>query len=652
MFYSHFLLSRKGPLGAIWLAACCFKRLKKHQVADTDIGSSVDKILVDEMPSVTYRILAYLLLGVVRIYSKKVEYLFHDCHVIINDMNKVFGKRIVSFRKATGVPEFSITLPEKYELDAFKFDVPDDASGGNVAEREDIVLPEAWKTDGFGKCSLDKETHSTAQPLAESVVQQEISSSTKAPNEPALNQETCSTAHTPPSKVLSPHLMEIDMEATSPYSKRNSEASMEIIREIRFAREECLDFEMFCQKEARDPGFFTSTVGATNTDLENVDFIEEMSSANHAHVTAEASTEMLQEIRFSEEECLDFEMFCQAEIGALCFETSSGGVQTNNVEHGDFIEKTFSENHELVAAEGKEVASTSQRTPGFIFQDTRGSGTSEFLAVCTPANKESMKRPAKRKCKHDDIIVLPNEVLKQNIDDASGLICKRRKVPHTILDLWRFSRIPNVAQVFLEPLIPCMALELMDFVQKKEPKTVKATEIAQAPGKPQVVISPRTPPDSRSAIAPGTPLLPRSNRAYGGRELVDSDAEGTAHSFKNVMNEYAAHEEGLYLTLMNEETDQNKSESEEPDHWTARSRTVAWYLHKGFFNQNRKKAKSKEAVSLSHILRGKTKEESARLFYEILVLKSGGHLDVIQENPYGDILVRETNKMGSMLGDC
>jgi len=43
MFYSHCLLSRKGPLGSIWVAAYYFKKLKKAQVTSTDISSSVGK---------------------------------------------------------------------------------------------------------------------------------------------------------------------------------------------------------------------------------------------------------------------------------------------------------------------------------------------------------------------------------------------------------------------------------------------------------------------------------------------------------------------------------------------------------------------------------------------------------------------------------
>lgn len=41
MFYSQLLLSKKGPLGTIWIAAHCHKRLKKDQVQQTNIVSSV-----------------------------------------------------------------------------------------------------------------------------------------------------------------------------------------------------------------------------------------------------------------------------------------------------------------------------------------------------------------------------------------------------------------------------------------------------------------------------------------------------------------------------------------------------------------------------------------------------------------------------------
>lgn len=45
MFYAHFVLSKRGPLAKIWLAAHWEKKLTKAQVYETDIDSTVDAIL-------------------------------------------------------------------------------------------------------------------------------------------------------------------------------------------------------------------------------------------------------------------------------------------------------------------------------------------------------------------------------------------------------------------------------------------------------------------------------------------------------------------------------------------------------------------------------------------------------------------------------
>ncbi|KAE8666377.1 hypothetical protein F3Y22_tig00112498pilonHSYRG00004 [Hibiscus syriacus] len=46
MFISKWLVSKKGPLGAIWVAAFLFKKLKKSQIIETNISSSVDICVV------------------------------------------------------------------------------------------------------------------------------------------------------------------------------------------------------------------------------------------------------------------------------------------------------------------------------------------------------------------------------------------------------------------------------------------------------------------------------------------------------------------------------------------------------------------------------------------------------------------------------
>jgi cohesin complex subunit SCC1 len=78
MFYSQIILARKGPLGKIWLAAHFDKKLTKSQIFSTDISSSVDAVLNPTAP-LALRVSGHLMLGIVRIYSRKVKYLMSDC---------------------------------------------------------------------------------------------------------------------------------------------------------------------------------------------------------------------------------------------------------------------------------------------------------------------------------------------------------------------------------------------------------------------------------------------------------------------------------------------------------------------------------------------------------------------------------------------
>lgn len=87
----------------------------------------------DEFEVITYRVLGYFLLGVVRIYSKKVEYLFNDCHkVLIQVKGFVLSEKShqrASKSKVLDVPIGLITLPKRFELDAFDLEVGEDAGG-------------------------------------------------------------------------------------------------------------------------------------------------------------------------------------------------------------------------------------------------------------------------------------------------------------------------------------------------------------------------------------------------------------------------------------------------------------------------------------------------------------------------------------------
>jgi cohesin complex subunit SCC1 len=114
MFYAHFVLAKKGPLARIWLAAHWDKKLTKAHVFETNIETSVEGILQPKI-KMALRTSGHLLLGVVRIYSRKAKYLLADC-------NEAFVKIKMAFRPGmVDLPEENreaavnaITLPEVF----------------------------------------------------------------------------------------------------------------------------------------------------------------------------------------------------------------------------------------------------------------------------------------------------------------------------------------------------------------------------------------------------------------------------------------------------------------------------------------------------------------------------------------------------------
>jgi cohesin complex subunit SCC1 len=80
-----------------------------------------------EMDAVSYRILAYLLLGVVKTYSKKVEFLLNDCNNVLSGINKfVINKKNNAPVEAVCM---AFTMPDTFDLDALDLGELEDTSG-------------------------------------------------------------------------------------------------------------------------------------------------------------------------------------------------------------------------------------------------------------------------------------------------------------------------------------------------------------------------------------------------------------------------------------------------------------------------------------------------------------------------------------------
>jgi len=90
MFYSETLLSKTGPLARVWLAANLERKLSKSNILQQNIESSVHTIIDQGQAPIALRLSGQLLLGVVRIYSRKARYLLDDCNEALMKIKMVY----------------------------------------------------------------------------------------------------------------------------------------------------------------------------------------------------------------------------------------------------------------------------------------------------------------------------------------------------------------------------------------------------------------------------------------------------------------------------------------------------------------------------------------------------------------------------------
>ncbi|KAI0213692.1 hypothetical protein LSAT2_001248 [Lamellibrachia satsuma] len=167
MFYAHFVLSKKGPLARIWLAAHWDKKLTKAHVFETNIDSSVEAIIQPKV-KLALRTSGHLLLGVVRIYSRKAKYLLADCNEAFVKIKMAFRPGVVDLAEENREAAVNaITLPETFhDFDTTMADLSDIAVlqqfSVNQSRPEEITMREDQignitlvGDDGFGDMGFD-----------------------------------------------------------------------------------------------------------------------------------------------------------------------------------------------------------------------------------------------------------------------------------------------------------------------------------------------------------------------------------------------------------------------------------------------------------------------------------------------------------------
>lgn len=90
MFYSETLLQKTGPLARVWLSANMERKLSKTHILQSNLQNSVEAIIAPDQAPMALRLSGQLLLGVVRIYSRKARYLLDDCSEALLKIKMVY----------------------------------------------------------------------------------------------------------------------------------------------------------------------------------------------------------------------------------------------------------------------------------------------------------------------------------------------------------------------------------------------------------------------------------------------------------------------------------------------------------------------------------------------------------------------------------
>ncbi|XP_042835660.1 double-strand-break repair protein rad21-like protein 1 isoform X1 [Panthera tigris] len=150
MFYTHVLMSKRGPLAKIWLAAHWEKKLTKAHVFECDLEITIERIISPKV-KIALRTSGHLLLGVVRIYNRKAKYLLADCNEALLKMKMTFRPGLVDLPKENFEAAYNaITLPEEFhDFDTHNvnaIDVSEHVSQ-NQSRPEEITLREYYGND-------------------------------------------------------------------------------------------------------------------------------------------------------------------------------------------------------------------------------------------------------------------------------------------------------------------------------------------------------------------------------------------------------------------------------------------------------------------------------------------------------------------------
>ncbi|CAG6021783.1 unnamed protein product [Menidia menidia] len=232
LFYTQLFTSKRGPLAKIWLAAHWERKLTKAHVFECNLESTVRDIISPKM-KIGLRTSGHLLVGVVRIYSRKAKYLLADC-------SDAFVRIKVAFRPGqTDLPVEgqeatikAITLMEDFT--AFDVQLPHpcdvdmvDNFTLNQSRSEEITLKEDFGNGFLSFADIDEslgQTNGLLHRSYESHIQHRDTFGDEDKGFDLLDFLSNSTDHAEPAHFLLEDLPDENQQSSAPTDQHQTDA--------------------------------------------------------------------------------------------------------------------------------------------------------------------------------------------------------------------------------------------------------------------------------------------------------------------------------------------------------------------------------------------------------------------------------------------
>ncbi|CAI5648264.1 unnamed protein product [Oreochromis niloticus] len=193
MFYTQLFTSKRGSLAKIWLAAHWEKKLTKAHVFECNLETTIREIISPKV-RIGLRTSGHLLLGVVRIYSRKAKYLLADCSDALIKIKTAFRpgqtdlpvEGLEATIKAITLVEdftsFDPQLPDPSDIDVV------DHFSLNQCRSEEITLKEDFGNNFLNFADIDFLTQSSDNAEATEFIQ-ENPQNENLPSSPLYDQQ-------------------------------------------------------------------------------------------------------------------------------------------------------------------------------------------------------------------------------------------------------------------------------------------------------------------------------------------------------------------------------------------------------------------------------------------------------------------------------